>query len=694
MFAQRYDPAASRKRARSGSASSSSSSSESESESETETVQQQESQNADPQIDDDDDDVQMKDAIAHSENQTQDSKLNENESGDDNDSDSDSENSTSISDSESDNDSDSSDSSQHSISNKDAKFSTIYQRLKASITKPSADDIDNDNGLSDAESITQNNEDATDLGPIPQPALPRDKRLRQLAPSQSLNWIAEPVYYSTTTTKPFSEYDFLKESTATNKQLLNNLSSNGYNNAFAVQCAVFQELILKNPHFGKIHPDNNNGDLLVNAATGSGKTLAYLIPILLDLSQRRVPKLSCVILVPTRPLVSQVLGAVSALSKNLNVNVVASNSNLSIKKELIKFANFKPDVLITTPGRLVDYLVYGEGDDNDIASSNSNSVPRLSLRYLKYLVIDEVDRLLNQSFQNWISIINRKLQQHQSQPNNKLNSLGYSVQKLLFSATLHNDVNKLASLNFYRPKLLVVDDKSLSAPSDNASINGQSLYKIPPNLHEFEMFLHKDQAPLKPLMLLKLLLTKPKYHQNTLIFTQSNESTLRLTKLLTLLMAKFANFYPELLPKKQQLNIAYLNSTLSSNQRRTVLNKFQSQDIDILIATDLVARGIDILSIERVINYDLPRSAAEYVHRVGRCARANKHGDAVTLLCGNGERKWFNKISREIGRSQPVVGIWKTENGEVEDGEQVVTELEKQFYSEALAELEAAVRGF
>lgn len=130
------------------------------------------------------------------------------------------------------------------------------------------------------------------------------------------------------------------------------------------------------------------------------------------------------------------------------------------------------------------------------------------------------------------------------------------------------------------------------------------------------------------------------------------------------------------------MNIAYINSTNNKSAIRTkILKDFSTQKINILVATDLIARGIDILSITDVINYDLPNSSREYVHRVGRTARANQTGHAYTLCFGKGEAKWFKKIILDVGRGDKTI-----EKVEIELKELIVAE-DENVYNECLESL-------
>ncbi|RLV92401.1 ATP-dependent RNA helicase DBP6 [Spathaspora sp. JA1] len=449
-----------------------------------------------------------------------------------------------------------------------------------------------------------------DLAPLPQPALPRDKKLVSTTTHlKSLNWLATPIYSSPSDTRSFDEFPL-------SPFMQRNLQTNNFTNAFSVQIAVLN-LMLQDIKDHKLQPDIK-GDILVNASTGSGKTLAYSIPIIESLHTRVVPRIRCIILVPTKPLINQVRTTLLQLSKGTNLSVVSLKNDISIKDEATKLKENVPDIIVSTPGRLVEHIL-------------QNSI---DLSSLQFLVIDEADRLLNQSFQNWCQILLSKIEYNI----NITQEWKLPVQKLIFSATLTTDAGKLSSLNFQKPRLIIVND-------DKELVN--EIFTVPTTLSEFKLQFGSSKSSIKPLILTKFLISQQKL-SNVLIFTKSNESSLRLSKLLQLLFTQL----------NQNINVTYMNSTNNRSSIRTkILKEFSNQTINILVATDLIARGLDLVSITDIINYDLPNSSREYVHRVGRTARANNIGMAYSLCFGKGETKWFETISKDVGRKTPVESI-------------------------------------
>lgn len=486
------------------------------------------------------------------------------------------------------------------------------------------------------EAIEIESENFEDLAPIPQPELPRDQRLRSTQlHKQNLDWLTTPTYILPETQEPFQHFP-ISEKIQKNLQLL------GLQNAFSVQVGTLR-LILEDLRRNKFSPDFQ-GDILVNAATGSGKTLAYSIPIVEALHTRVVPRLRAIILVPTRPLINQVSQTLRDLSRGTVLSVVSLSSDLSIKEEGLKVTRLVPDILVTTPGRLVDHLHNGT----------------ISMRYLRFLVADEADRLLNQSFQDWSSVVVSHLEKWHTSPY----KWALSPQKMIFSATLTTDAGKLSLLKFNKPRLLIVN-------AHEQLVN--EMFSVPSTLAEYKIGFSSSKSAIKPLLLAKFLVHRGKLSL-VLVFAKSNDSTLRLARILQLLFDRFA--------PHNKISVAYINSTNNkASVRKKIFEDFSANRIHVLVATDLIARGLDLVLITDVINYDLPNSSREYVHRVGRTARANKAGNAYTLCFGRGEEKWFRTIMRDVGRSGEIV-----EESEGSLG-LVVEKRDKEDFEDVMAQL-------
>lgn len=511
-----------------------------------------------------------------------------------------------------------------------SKFSSIISRFNKSIQKSKAQGVSSDED--DEEQV-----ETHDVAPLPQPVLPRDQRLSAADTANSLSWLADPLYIKTTELKPFADFNI-------SDKILKNLELMGFHKAFASQIKTLELLI---PEINnKLNPSAIKGDVLVNASTGSGKTLAYCIPVVQSLSKRLVPRLRCIILVPTRPLINQVYKTLVSVSRGIDLNIVTlGKTDLSLAEESQKLLQNFPDIVVSTPGRLVDHL----------------NLKSFTLKDLQWCVIDEADRLLNQSFQDWSNVLISKLNEVD---NGKNMSKVYKpvLTKMIFSATLTTDTGKLSALQFNNPRLIIVNN-------EQAILQTDKVFTVPDTLKEHYTKFPSSQSTFKPLLLLKLLQSRASEH--TLVFTKSNDSTLRLSKLLTLLTAKLS----------PAITVGNVNSQLGSQKRTKTLSQFSSGVISVLVVTDLMARGLDLSSIRHVVNYDLPPSSREYVHRVGRTARAGETGDAYTLVIGRGEGQFFERIGRDINR------VGEVESVKIDE----VTEEEKEVYEAALGELQAMV---
>lgn len=489
-----------------------------------------------------------------------------------------------------------------------SKHKSIFEKLHSSIAHLENVSMSNDEG-SDVEML--------DLGPLPQPELPKDKLTSTISRYQgNLNWLAQPHFISINFSKPFCQFSELLS-----PFLLRNLQKMGFKDAFAVQVSVL-DILLQEYQKNSLKPDRKS-DLLVNAVTGSGKTLAYLIPIIQVLHSRVVPRTRAVIILPTKPLVVQVKALMDQLAKGANLSIVSLKTGVSVNTESLKLKENVPDIIISTPGRLVEHI-------------NNKSI---NLDSLRFLVIDEADRLLNQSFQNWCKILMGAIETENAIAKRDIfSTYRYSVQKLIFSATLTTDAKKLSLLEFFKPKLIVVNE-------DDELRN--EMFNVPATLSEYLIKFGTSRSFHKPLILAKFLISQNKL-SNVLVFVKSNEASLRLKHLLQILFNKMV---PGL-----GINVSYINSSNNTSSLRSrILKDFANELVNVLIATDLISRGIDILSIKDVINYDLPQSSREYVHRVGRTARANKMGSAFSFCFGKGEQKWFQTLISTVGRGNKHV---------------------------------------
>ena len=520
--------------------------------------------------------------------------------------------------------------------------------------------------------VEQTEETTHALEQIPQPDVVNNSEVAKsaVAESRSTAWInTKRVYYDSSMVKPFAEYkDQLTP------KLLQNIQSEFSTDTFPIQSILLDTVLPvlnRSLQLTKKNLTRRVGDMLINASTGSGKTLAYSIPIIQALSGRTVSRLRVLIIVPTKLLIQQVFDTLNKLVKGTGITITTAKMDQSLREESRKLQLSEPDIFITTPGRLVDHL-------------NSNSI---SLKNLKFLILDEADRLLNQSFQNWCSELMTTIQ------HDKLDKLPGNVVKMVFSATLTTNTQKLHDLHLYNPTLFMTDSVKL--------------YNLPRTLQEINISLPTAKSMYKPLFLVHLL---PLLESDSklIVFVKSNEASLRLATLVNIILEKMHT--------KDTISVESFNSNNSRAQNRKLVSEFSTSSdgkMNVLITTDIMSRGIDISNVTAVINYDVPISSQQYVHRCGRTARAGASGQAFNYLVGKGERKFWNQqvssaISRDVDGLEPISWAKKSEKqdaeGDVDMDDTVdpqtianhekivtVTDEEESLYKEALGELKDMV---
>ncbi|KAL4934091.1 putative ATP-dependent RNA helicase DBP6 [Aspergillus undulatus] len=379
---------------------------------------------------------------------------------------------------------------------------------------------------------------AQGLAPIPQPA-PVLEEAEKPTYSSLPAWLANPLRTSAETRTKFSDLGI-------EPKLLRVLSQNGYKEAFAVQSAVIP-LLLKGPN-------GHSGDLCVSAATGSGKTLSYVLPLVTELEQIPAPRLRGLIVVPTRELVKQAREACEFCTAGTGLHVGSAVGNVAIKDEQRTLMRadqvYSPtdvelrqkaqltadewtefslqdyianttdlgetlpgyvhkvepnvDILICTPGRLVDHLRYTRG---------------FTLKHLQWLVIDEADRLLNESFQEWVNVVMNSLDARKAcgafgSTGQFLADLGLPLQvkeprKVILSATMTRDISKLNSLRLANPQLVIVGaDRGATGDESGVIASADERFTLPTTLKEYSVAV--GDGAQKPLYLLRLLLDEIK----------------------------------------------------------------------------------------------------------------------------------------------------------------------------------------
>lgn len=499
----------------------------------------------------------------------------------------------------------------------DNKHNSILERFKQTINLQESllEKADTEN-----EDEAQDDTPMHDLIPIPQPSKVYLPKVRGSFLNESWSHLNK-IYYDLNEQKEWAMFHSEK---LINDVLYDNLRNNlKFDIAMPVQTTIMRNylpMLLKNYSISKSNYTSKSGDVLINSFTGSGKTLAYLIPILQILMNRKLGKLRCVIVLPTTILIQQVYTTIIQLCKSSDLVVATSKPNsMSLKEEIEKFRSLEMDILISTPGRLVDHL-------------NSKSV---NFKDLKFLVMDESDKLLNQSYQDWVNVVMQAIE-------------GVPATKFVVSATLTKNTEKLEllKLNPIRTNLFLLKDEE----GDTGNTQ-DSIYQLPKGLQEYSMKLRFKDSLYKPFYLTKLLNlihSKPienNVNHRILVFVNSNQSALRLTPLLGKLVSQFSD----------DINVYSINTNNTNLQNKQYLEKFNENNqnkSNVLIATDVMSRGMDLL-ISDVINYNLPISSQQYVHRIGRTGRGvNKSiGNVYNIFVGNDDYKYYSKqIDRYLKR--------------------------------------------
>ncbi len=321
-------------------------------------------------------------------------------------------------------------------------------------------------------------------------------------------------------------------------------------------------------------------DLLACAATGSGKTAAFLLPILHRLIDRPRGTTRALVLAPTRELALQIVDDLSGLARYTGLTAAAVHGGVKMGPQEKAFRR-GADVVVATPGRLLDHFQYGYA----------------RLAGLECLVLDEADRMLDMGFLPDI----RRILRHVPKPE----------QTLFFSATMPPQIEKLTREILDRPAKVALQRKA--APASGVK---QVAYPVP--------------ASLKGSLLIELL--KSGQMDEALVFTRTKHRANRVAKLLN----------------HNGITAERIHGNRSQSQRTKALAGFKRGDFRVLVATDIAARGIDVEALGHVVNFDVPNVAEDYIHRVGRTARAQLTGEAFTLVSPE-ERQDFAKIERAVG---------------------------------------------
>jgi ATP-dependent RNA helicase RhlE len=344
------------------------------------------------------------------------------------------------------------------------------------------------------------------------------------------------------------------------KPLLQALAEEGYKEPTPIQVAAIPEVL-------------SGRDLMATAQTGTGKTAAFSLPMLQLLSERtrrtngngKAGKrgVRALILTPTRELALQIDASFRAYGRHLPLRTAVILGGVPMGAQ-IRALSKKPDIVVATPGRLLDLT--GQG--------------HVSFNSIEMLVLDEADRMLDMGFIHDV----RKI----------VNLIPRDRQTMLFSATLTQAIAELASDMLRDPSFVEV--------TPSASVSGKISQKV--------VFVRQNDK-----LALLVTILRDKSMGRTLVFTRTKHKADHIMRSLA----------------RQGISVDSIHSNKTQKDRERALAGFERGKIQVLVATDIVARGIDVDGISHVINYELPNDAESYVHRIGRTARAGADGIAYSF---------------------------------------------------------------
>jgi ATP-dependent RNA helicase RhlE len=362
-----------------------------------------------------------------------------------------------------------------------------------------------------------------------------------------------------------------------NKPLLNALSDLKITQPTSIQAKAFSVVMAGN-------------DVLGIAQTGTGKTFAYLLPCLRlwAFSKDGFPQI--LVIVPTRELVAQVVEEVKKLTTYMNIVVEGVYGGTNIKTQMMTVSSHL-DVLVATPGRLMDLMLAGA----------------VKTKSLKRVIIDEVDEMLELGFRTQLA--------------NIFDLLPEKRQNLMFSATMTEEVEAIITEFFNKP--IKIEAAPTGTPLENIQQIGYNL----PNFYT-------------KVNLLTTLLDQPDM-KKVLVFVATK--------------ALADQLYDEINPKfTTQLGVIHSNK--AQNNRFNTVRQFHEGQYRILIATDIIARGLDVSEVSHVINFDTPDEAENYIHRIGRTGRADKEGIAITFIVPK-EKEFQTNIENLMNRKIPMLNL-------------------------------------
>ncbi len=326
-------------------------------------------------------------------------------------------------------------------------------------------------------------------------------------------------------------------------------------------------------------------DILGAAQTGTGKTGAFVIPILEKILRNPSKGTKALILSPTRELAQQIDEQIFALGYHTGISsaIVIGGEDFTRQANAIRAG---VDIIVATPGRLIDQIKVLDVDFSNI----------------KFLVLDEADRMLDMGFLPDVNKIIDKLPKER--------------QTMLFSATMPKELQKLMNSVMKDPLKVQIEVSTTSKRVD------QRAYFVPPR---------------KKMELVQQLLDEIEW-SSCIVFSATKKGTNELERLLN----------------KKGIKAGSIHGDRSQDERTKSLRDFKNGAVPVIVATDVLARGIDIDNVSLIINYDVPKAVEDYIHRVGRTGRYDKEGIAITLV-SKADQKYFDPIKNKVGKSLVIL---------------------------------------
>lgn len=362
----------------------------------------------------------------------------------------------------------------------------------------------------------------------------------------------------------FSDFNF-------DENLFEGLNSMGFKTPTPIQAETIP--IIQSHH-----------DLIACAQTGTGKTASYLLPIMDAICRMEDrPAISALVLAPTRELAMQIDQQVEGLAYFTGITSMAiygGGDGMGYEQQRRALRD-GVDIVIATPGRLIAHISSG----------------MVRLGEIKFLVLDEADRMLDMGFKDDINRIVREVATNR--------------QTMLFSATMPPKIRALAKVLLKEPKQVNI---AISKPAEGIV---QQQYRV---------------ADEQKMPLLKQILQSGDYH-SVIVFSSTKDKVKALGREL----------------KKMGLAVQPFHSDLGQEEREEILLRFKNKQLPILIGTDVLSRGIDVVGIDLVVNYDVPPDPEDYIHRIGRTARAERKGTAITFV-NNRDYRRFAAIEKLMDR--------------------------------------------